>query len=98
MYVFLALYSSARLVALGRPADVTDRHAIQLIEHEIRPERTAFLNNPNPPILSLLLAPLAFLPFETAFATWLTLLVGALYAAVLLLGRLAAETQRRRLF
>lgn len=96
-YDFVALYASARLVALGRPADVTDRHAIEAMEHEIRPERTLFLNNPNPPVVSLILAPLGFLPFEIAFATWLTVLVVSLYAAALLLGRLAAETQRRRL-
>jgi len=95
---FVALYASARLVATGHAADVTDRHAIQAMEHDVRPERTLFLNNPNPPIVSLLLAPFGFLPFEVAYATWLTLLVASLYAAALLLGRLAAETQRRRLF
>ncbi len=95
---FIALYSSARLVALGRAAEVTDREAIAAIEHEIRPERTRFLNNPNPPVVSLLLAPLGFLPFELAYGVMLTLLVATLAAAAILLGALAPPERRRRLF
>jgi len=95
---FIALYSSARLVALGRAAEVTDREAIAEIEHEIRPERTRFLNNPNPPVVSLLLAPLGFLPFELAYGVMLTLLVATLAAAAILLGALAPPERRRRLF
>ncbi len=95
---FVALYSSARLVATGHVADVTDRQAIQRMEHETRPERTLFLNNPNPPVVSLLLAPLGFLPFELAYVVMLTLLVAALAAAAVLLGALAPPEQRRRLF
>lgn len=95
---FVALYSSARLVATGHAAEVTDRQAIAAMEHEIRPERTLFLNNPNPPVVSLLLAPLGFLPFEVAYAVMLTLLVAALAAAARLLGALAPPEQRRRLF
>ncbi|MGH2491022.1 MAG: hypothetical protein ACRDF9_05885, partial [Candidatus Limnocylindria bacterium] len=95
---FVALYSSARLVATGRASEVTDRNAILRMENETRPERTLFLNNPNPPVVSLLLAPLGFLPFEVAYAVMLTLLVAALAAAVMLLGALAPPEQRHRLF
>lgn len=95
---FIALYSSARLVATGRVAEVTDREAIAAMEHEIRPERTRFANNANPPVVSLLLAPLGLLPFEVAYAVMLTLLVAALAAAAMLLGALAPPEQRRRLF
>jgi hypothetical protein len=95
---FVALYSSARLVATGHAAEVTDRQAIAAMEHEIRPERTLFLNNPNPPVVSLLLAPLGFLPFDVAYAVMLTLLVAALAAAAMLLRALAPPEQRRRLF
>jgi hypothetical protein len=95
---FVALYSSARLVATGRATEVTDRNAILRMENETRPERTLFLNNPNPPVVSLLLAPLGFLPFEVAYAVMLTLLVAALAAAAILLGTLAPPEQRRRLF
>jgi hypothetical protein len=95
---FVALYSSARLVATGRAAEVTDRGAILRMENETRPERTRFLNNPNPPVVSLLLAPLGLLPFEVAYAVMLTVLVAALAAATMLLGALAPPEQRHRLF
>jgi len=97
-YDFVALYSSARLVATGRAAEVTDRQAILRMEHETRPERTIFLNNPNPPVVSLLLAPLGLLPFDVAYAVMLTVLVAALASAAMLLGALAPPEQRRRLF
>jgi hypothetical protein len=95
---FIALYSSARLVATGHVADITDRQAILRMEHETLPERTVFLNNPNPPAVSLLLAPLGLLPFDVAYAVLLTMLVAALAAAALLLGALAPPEQSRRLF
>lgn len=89
-YDFLALYSSARLVATGHAADVADRDAILRVEHETRPERTLFLNNPNPPALSLVLAPLGALPFDIAYAVMLAILLAALAAAAVLMGPLAA--------
>jgi hypothetical protein len=95
---FVALYASARLVAVGRAADVTDRAAIAAMEHEVRPERSLFLNNPNPPVLSLLLAPLGALPFEAAYAIWLTVLVAAAAGAALLLGGTMTGGQRAALF
>lgn len=88
-YDFLALYSSARLVATGHAADVADRDAILRVEHETRPERTLLLNNPNPPALALVLAPLGALPFDIAYAVMLATLVAALAAANVLMAPLA---------
>ncbi len=95
---FIALYASARLVATGSPAAVTDREAIFAMERATLPERTIFLNNPNPPALSLILAPIGALPFDVAYAVMLTLSVAALAAAALLLAPLADADQRMRLF
>lgn len=97
-YDFVALYASARLVATGHAADVVDRDALLRAEHEALPERDVFLNNPNPPALALLMAPLGLLPFRTAYAVWLALLVAALALAAFLLAPLAAAEQRQRLY
>lgn len=78
---FIAIYASARLVATGQPAAVVDREAIFAVERATLPERDIYLNNPNPPALSLILAPIGALPFEIAYAVMLTLSVGALAAA-----------------
>lgn len=95
---FIAIYASARLVATGNAAAVTDREAIFAMERATLPERTIFLNNPNPPALSLVLAPIGALPFELAYAVMLTLGVAALAAAAFLMAPLAAPDQRARLF
>lgn len=95
---FIALYASARLVATGHADQVTSRDAILAVEHEVRPERTRFLNNPNPPAVSLLLAPLGALPFEVAYAVMLTVLVAALVATCFLLAPQVAERDRGWLF
>jgi hypothetical protein len=95
---FIAIYASARLVATGNAGAVTDRDAIFAVEHATLPERTVFLNNPNPPALSLVLAPLGALPFDVAYAAMLTLGVAALAAAAFLMAPLAAPEQRMRLF
>lgn len=95
---FIAIYASARLVATGNPAAVTDRDAIFAMEHATLPERTIFLNNPNPPALSLVLAPIGALPFEIAYAVMLTLSVAALAVSAFLIAPLAAADQRLRLF
>lgn len=95
---FIAIYASARLVATGNGGSVTDRDAIFAVEHATLPERTVFLNNPNPPALSLILAPLGALPFDVAYAVMLTLGVAALAASAFLIAPLAAADQRLRLF
>jgi multidrug transporter EmrE-like cation transporter len=96
-YDFIALYSAARLVATGAAPSVTDAVALLAMEHATRPERTILLNDPNPPALALLMAPLGALPLAPAYAIWTLLGAVALAAAAGLLGRLAPPAQRVRL-
>jgi hypothetical protein len=95
---FIAIYSSARLVATGNPAAVVDIEAIFAVERATLPERTIFANNANPPALSLVLAPIGALPYDVAYVVMLTLGVAALAASALLVAPLAAADQRFRLF
>src|SRR5207237_714082 len=67
-YDFVALYSAARLVANGAASSVTDAGALLAMEHASLPERTILLNDPNPPALALLMAPLGALPLLPLFA------------------------------
>jgi hypothetical protein len=93
----VALYAAARLVATGAAASVTDAGALLAMEHAALPERTILLNDPNPPALALLMAPLGALPLVPAYAIWSALGAAALAAAACLLGRLADPRQRARL-
>ncbi|HYU81891.1 MAG TPA: glycosyltransferase family 87 protein [Candidatus Polarisedimenticolia bacterium] len=76
---------------------MTDADALLRMEHDAIPQRTIFLNDPNPPALALLMAPLGALPIVTAYAIWTALGATALAAAAFLLGRLADARQRMRL-
>lgn len=67
------------------------------MEHEALPQRTLLLNDPNPPALALLMAPLGALPIVPAYAIWAGLGAVALAAAAYLLGSLADPRQRMRL-
>jgi len=96
-YDFIALYAAARLVATGAASSVTDADALLAMEHATLPERTILLNDPNPPALALLMAPLGALPLVPAYATWAALGAAALAVAAYLLGRLAQPAQRGRL-
>ncbi|TMC72218.1 MAG: DUF2029 domain-containing protein [Chloroflexi bacterium] len=96
-YDFVAFYSAARLVATGSASSVTDANALLAMEHATLPQRTILLNDPNPPALALLMAPLGALPLTAAYAIWTALGVAALAGAAVLLGRLADATQRMRL-
>jgi hypothetical protein len=96
-YDFVALYAAARLVATGAASSVTDADALLAMEHAALPQRTIFLNNPNPPALALLMAPLGALPLVTAYAIWAALGALALAAAAYFLGALADPRQRMRL-
>jgi len=96
-YDFVAFYAAARLVATGAASSVTDANALLAMEHAALPERTILLNNPNPPALALVMAPLGALPIGAAFAIWAALGAAALAAAAYLLGRLADARQRMRL-
>jgi hypothetical protein len=97
-YDFIALYAAARLVATGHAASVTDADALLAMEHATLPERVILLNDPNPPALALLMAPLGALPLPVAYGAWSALGVLALVVAAFLLGRLADPAQRARLF
>jgi len=96
-YDFVALYAAARLVATGAASSVTDADALLAMEHTALPERTIFLNNPNPPALALLMAPLGALPIVPAYAIWAGLGAAALAGAAYFLGALADARQRMRL-
>jgi len=96
-YDFVALYAAGRLVATGAASSVTDPDALLAMEHAAIPERTIFLNNPNPPALALLMAPLGALPIVPAYAIWAGLGAAALAAAAYFLGALADARQRMRL-
>ena len=76
---------------------MTDADALLAMEHAAVPARDVLLNDPNPPALALLMAPLGALPIVPAFAIWTALGAIALAAAALLLGRLADARQRMRL-
>ena len=76
---------------------MTDANALLATEHAALPERTIFLNDPNPPALALLMAPLGALPIVPAYAIWAALGAVALAAAAYYLGRLADPRQRMRL-
>ena len=84
-------------MATGAASSVTDADALLAMEHAALPERTIFLNNPNPPALALLMAPLGALPLVTAYAIWAALGAIALAAAAYFLGPLADARQRMRL-
>jgi len=96
-YDFVALYSAARLVATGAASSVTDASALLAMEHATLPERTILLNDPNPPALALLMAPLGALPLVPAYAIWAALGAAALAVAAFLLAPLAHPEQRARL-
>jgi multidrug transporter EmrE-like cation transporter len=96
-YDFIALYAAARLVATGAASSVTDADALLAMEHATLPERTILLNNPNPPALALLMAPLGALPLVPAYAIWVALGAVALAGAAYFLGQLADARQRMRL-
>src|SRR3989475_3095981 len=96
-YDFVALYAAARLVATGAATSVTDADALLRMEHATLPERTILLNNPNPPALALLMAPLGALPLVPAYALWAAPGAVARAAATYFLGPLADARQRMRL-
>ena len=95
-YDFVALYSAARLVATGAASSVTDASALLAMEQATLPERTILLNDPNPPALALLMAPLGALPLVPAYAIWAALGAAALAVAAFLLAPLAHPEQRAR--
>ena len=76
---------------------MTDANALLAMVHATLPERTILLNDPNPPALALLMAPLGAVPIAPAYAIWAALGALALAGAAHLLAPLASAAQRIRL-
>jgi hypothetical protein len=82
---FIAQYAAAALVRSGHGGAVLDPAAVQAAEHAAAPERVALLPFVQPPAIALLLAPVAALPFEIAFAVVAALDAALIVVAVALL-------------
>lgn len=82
---FIAHYAAASLVLSGQGASVLDPTAVLAAERAAAPEREALLPYVRPPAFALLMAPLALLPFKTAFALTVALDAVILVASVALL-------------
>lgn len=95
---FIALYAAARLVLEGRGADVLDPAAILAAEHAAAPERAALLPFVHPPVVALVYAPLAALPFSLAHWLVVAIDVGCLAAAAYLLRGMVEREARPALF
>lgn len=95
---FVAIYAAARLVALGRGAEILDPGAILQVEHAVQPARDLLLPWVHPPAVALLLAPLGALPILPAFAVMTAIGTAALAIAAYRLAPLAAAGQRHRLY
>ena len=95
---FVAIYAAARLVALGRGAEILDPAAILAMEHAAQPARDLLLPWVHPPAVALLLAPLGALPILPAFALMTVMGTAALAIAAYRLAPLADPGQRHRLY
>ena len=95
---FVAIYAAARLVALGRGAEILDPAAILAMEHAAQPARDVLLPWVHPPAVALLLAPLGALPILPAFAAMTALGTAALAIAAFRLAPLTDPAQRHRLY
>ena len=95
---FVAIYAAARLVALGRGAEILDPAAILQMEHAAQPARDLLLPWVHPPAVALLLAPLGALPILPAFAVMTAVGTAALAIAAYRLAPLADPAQRHRLY
>ena len=95
---FVAIYAAARLVALGRGAEILDPAAILEMEHAALPARDLLLPWVHPPAVALLLAPLGALPILPAFALMTVIGTAALAIAAYRLAPITAPPQRHRLY
>ena len=77
---FLSLYSGGWMVAHGRTGDLYDPAAQLAVAHQWSPPDTPLIPFIRPPFYALLLAPLSWLPFETAFRCWIALQIVLLLA------------------
>lgn len=95
---FVAIYAAARLVALGRGAEILDPAAILQVEHAALPARDVLLPWVHPPAVALLLAPLGALPIIPAFVLMTVVSTAALAVAAFRLAPLTDPGQRHRLY
>lgn len=82
---FIAQYAAARLVITGDGASILDPAAVLAAERAAAPERERLLPFVQPPAVALLLAPLASLPFTTAFVLMAIVDVAIVVAALAIL-------------
>lgn len=86
---FVAFFSAGRCLRLGLGSDLYDQQTLARLQNEFAPELVKTMHGPlpytHPPFESVLFAPLAALPYATAFAAWDIISILALATAVLLL-------------
>lgn len=95
---FIAIYAAASLVLAGTGAAILDPQTVLAAEHAADPTRTVLLPWIHPPIVGLLVAPLAALPFTVASVVMTAINTVCLTFAAHRLGVLVAASQRVRLF
>jgi hypothetical protein len=98
---FVAFYTGATLVREGRGADLYDMHAQLARQHALvgeDPGSTQLLYLPylNPPLLALALAPIASLPYVSAFYAFDVLMLLSFAGAILLLRPVLPRLARSR--
>lgn len=94
---FIAIYAAASLVLAGNGAAIVDPQAVLAAEHAAEPSRTVLLPWIQPPVVALLIAPLAALPLTAASVLMTAINTACITFAVHHLGVLAAAAQRARL-
>ncbi len=82
---FIAHYAASSLVVSGHGASVLDQDAILAAERAVAPVREQLLPFLQVPALALIRAPIALLPFETAFALMAAIDLAMIVASVALL-------------
>jgi hypothetical protein len=95
---FIAIYAAASLVFAGHGGAIVDPGAVLAAERAAEPTRTVLLPWVQPPVVALVLAPLAALPFAAASVVMTAISTACLTWSVHRLGILADATQRARLF
>lgn len=94
---FTAIYAAASLVLAGHGGAIVDPAAVLAAERAAEPTRTVLLPWVQPPVVALMLAPLAVIPFAAASVVMTAINTVCLTWSVHRLGILAVPTQRARL-
>ena len=95
---FTAIYAAASMVLAGHGAAVVDPAAVLAAEHAAEPSRSVLLPWVQPPVVALVLAPLALFPFGAAAVAMAAIGTACVVWSVHRLGILAVPAQRARLF